>query len=154
MVKQEIVQLDKRNAEDFWRLRKELFLELGEVSAEMDLSKLESVTKKYYSSHINKDLLSWGLYRDGKMVSIGSLCLFSRIPYQENLSGAEGYILNIFTTSHFRKFGFASQILDTIVAHSRQHHIKRLWLSSSEQGKSLYDGKGFVQKENELELFL
>ena len=154
MVKQEIVQLDKRNAEDFWRLRKELFLELGEVSAEMDLSKLESVTKKYYSSHINKDLLSWGLYRDGKMVSIGSLCLFSRIPYQENLSGAEGYILNIFTTSHFRKCGFASQILDTIVAHSRQHHIKRLWLSSSEQGKSLYDGKGFVQKENELELFL
>ena len=154
MVKQEIVQLDKRNAEDFWRLRKELFLELGEVSAEMDLSKLESVTKKYYSSHINKDLLSWGLYRDGKMVSIGSLCLFSRIPYQENLSGAEGYILNIFTTSHFRKFGFASQILDTIVAHSRQHHIKRLWLSSSEQGKSLYDGKGLVQKENELELFL
>ena len=129
-------------------------MELGEVSAEMDLSKLESVTKKYYSSHINKDLLSWGLYRDGKMVSIGSLCLFSRIPYQENLSGAEGYILNIFTTSHFRKFGFASQILDTIVAHSRQHHIKRLWLSSSEQGKSLYDGKGFVQKENELELFL
>ena len=127
---------------------------MGEVSAEMDLSKLESVTKKYYSSHINKDLLSWGLYRDGKMVSIGSLCLFSRIPYQENLSGAEGYILNIFTTSHFRKFGFASQILDTIVAHSRQHHIKRLWLSSSEQGKSLYDGKGFVQKENELELFL
>ena len=127
---------------------------MGEVSAEMDLSKLESVTKKYYSSHINKDLLSWGLYRDGKMVSIGSLCLFSRIPYQENLSGAEGYILNIFTTSHFRKCGFASQILDTIVAHSRQHHIKRLWLSSSEQGKSLYDGKGFVQKENELELFL
>ena len=154
MVKQEIVQLDKRNAEDFWRLRKELFLELGEVSAEMDLSKLESVTKKYYSSHINKDLLSWGLYRDGKMLSIDSLCLFSRIPYQENLSGAEGYILNIFTTSHFRKCGFASQILDTIVAHSRQHHIKRLWLSSSEQGKSLYDGKGFVQKENELELFL
>ena len=154
MVKQEIVQLDESNAEDFWRFRKELFLELGEVSAVMDLSKLESVTKKYYSSHINKDLLSWGLYWDGKMVSIGSLCLFSHIPYRENLSGAEGYILNIFTTSHFRKFGFASQILDTIVAHSRQHHIKRLWLSSSEQGKSLYDGKGFVQKENELELIL
>ena len=154
MMKQEIVQLDESNAEDFWRLRKELFLELGEVSAEMDLSELESATKQYYISHINKDLLSWGLYRDGKMVSIGSLCLFSRIPYQENLSGAEGYILNIFTTSHFRKCGYASRILDTIIAHSRQHHIKRLWLSSSEQGKSLYDGKGFVQKENEMELFL
>ncbi len=154
MVKQEIIQLDERNAEDFWRLRKELFLELGEVSAEMDISELESATKQYYISHINKDLLSWGLYRDGNMVSIGSLCLFSRIPYQENLRGTEGYILNIYTSVHFRKRGFASQILDTIMAHSRQHHIKRLWLSSSEQGKSLYDGKGFVKKENEMELFL
>ena len=154
MVKQEIVQLDERNAEDFWRFRKELFLELGEVSAEMDLSKLESASKQYYISHINKDLLSWGLYRDGKMVSIGSLCLFFRIPYQENLTGAEGYILNIFTSPHFRKCGFASQILDTIMAYSKQHEIRRLWLSSSEQGRSLYDGKGFVKKENEMELFL
>lgn len=151
MVKQEIVQLDVSNAEDFWRFRKELFLELGEVFAEMDLSKLESATKQYYISHINKDLLCWGLYRDGKMVSIGSLCLFSRIPYQENLSGADE---NIFTTSHFRKCDFASRILKTIVECSRQHHIKRLWLSSSEQGKSLYDGKRFVRKENEMELFL
>ena len=154
MVKQEIVQLDERNAEDFWMFRKELFLELGEVPAEMDLSKLESATKQYYISHINKDLLSWGLYRDGKMVSIGSLCLFFRIPYQENLTGAEGYILNIFTSPHFRKCGFASQILDTIMAYSKQHEIRRLWLSNSEQGKGLYNEKGFVQKENEMELFL
>ena len=28
-MKHEIVQLDEKNANDFWRLRKELFLELG-----------------------------------------------------------------------------------------------------------------------------
>ena len=37
--------------------------------------------------------------------------------------------------------------------YSRQHHIKRLWLSSSEQGKHLYARKGFIKKENEMELF-
>lgn len=153
-MKHEIVQLDEKTVDDFWRLRKELLLELGEVSNEMDISELKSATEQYYLSHINKDLLSWGLYREGKIVAMGSLCLFSRIPYQENLSGTEGYILNIYTSEHFRKCGFASQILDTIIEYGKQHNIKRLWLSSSEQGKRLYAGKGFIKKENEMELFL
>ena len=139
-MKFKIEQLDEKTVDNFWRLRKELFLELGEVSNEMDISELKSATG--------------GLYQEGKIVAIGSLCLFSRIPYQENLSGTEGYILNIYTSKHFRKCGFASRILDTIMEYSRQHHIKRLWLSSSEQGKHLYARKGFIKKENEMELFL
>ncbi len=149
-----IVQLDEKTVDDFWRLRKALFLELGEVSDEMDISELKSSTEQYYLSHINKDLLSWGLYREGKIAAVGSLCLFSRIPYQENLSGLEGYILNIYTSEQFRKRGFASEILDTIMEYGKRHNIKRLWLSSSEQGKRLYAGKGFIKKENEMELFL
>lgn len=116
-MKHEIVQLDEKAASDFWRLRKELFLELGEVSDETDISGLKAATERYYLSHINKDLLSWGIYQEEKIVAIGSLCLFSRIPYQENLSGSEAYILNIYTSEHFRKRGFASQILDTIMEY-------------------------------------
>ena len=127
---------------------------MGEISDETDIFELKAVTKQYYLSHINKDLLSWGIYLEGKIVAIGSLCLFSRIPYQENLSGSEAYILNIYTSEHFRKHGYASQVLDTIMEYSKQHDIKRLWLSSSEHGKRLYAGKGFVKKENEMELFL
>lgn len=153
-MKFKIEQLDEKNVADFWRLRKELFLEVGEVSNETDTSKLKAETEQYYLSHINKDLFCWGIYQKGEIVAIGSLCLFSRIPYQENLSGTEGYILNIYTSKHFRKCGFAGRILDTIVEYSRQHHIKRLWLSSSEQGKHLYARKGFIKKENEMELFL
>lgn len=51
----------------------------------------------------NKDLISWGIFQRGKLVAIGSLCLFTRIPYNENLSGLEGYILNIYTFPQFRK---------------------------------------------------
>ena len=81
-MKFKIEQLDEKTVDNFWRLRKELFLELGEVSNEMDISELKSATEQYYLSHINKDLLCWGLYQEGKIVAIGSLCLFSRIPYQ------------------------------------------------------------------------
>lgn len=81
-MKCKIEQLDEKTVDNFWRLRKELFLELGEVSSEMDISELKSATEQYYLSH-----------------------------------------------------------------------IKRLWLSSSEQGKRLYAGKEFIKK-NEMELFL
>ena len=153
-MKHEIVQLDEKSVNDFWRLRRELFLELGEISDETDISKLKSATEQYYLSHINKDLLCFGIRCKEKIAAIGSLCLFSRIPYQENLSGAEGYILNIYTSGQFRKHGFAGLILDTITEYCKRQHIERLWLSSSEQGKHLYEGKGFTKKENEMELFL
>ena len=44
----ELVKLDESFAEDFWRLRKELFTELGEVAESEDLSALEEATKQYF----------------------------------------------------------------------------------------------------------
>ena len=120
----------------------------------MDTSELESATKQYFLSHINKDLISWGIIQKRKSVAIGSLCLFTRIPYKENLSGIEGYILNIYTSPQFRKCGYANQILDTIIEYSHKNNIKRLWLNYSEKGKYLYIEKGFTQRDNEMELFL
>lgn len=148
------MQLDKKSVDEFCRLRIELFEELGEISKDDDISKLKSSTKQYYLSHINKDLICWGIFQKEKLVAIGSLCLFTRIPYKENLSGLEGYILNIYTSPQFRKCGFANKILDNIIEYSQKNNIKRLWLNSSKQGKKLYAKRGFSQKENEMELFL
>lgn len=140
------MQLDEKSIDDFWRLRIDLFEELGEVSKYEDFSKLKSATKQYFLSHINKDLICWGMFQKEKLVAIGSLCLFTRIPYKENLSGLEGYILNIYTSHQFRKHGFANHILDEIIEFARKNSIKRLWLNSSEQGKKLYAKRGFIKK--------
>lgn len=153
-MKNEILLLDEKSVNDFWRLRIELFQELEEVSKDADCTQLESATKQYYVSHINKDLISWGVFQEGQLAATGSLCLFTRIPYNENLSGLEGYILNIYTSKQFRGNGFANQILDNMIEYSYKNNIKRLWLNSSEQGKHLYTKKGFLQKNNEIELFL
>ena len=153
-MKDEVLLLDEKLVDDFWRLRVELLKELGEVCQETDLIPLEAATKQYYLAHINKDLISWGIFQNEKLVAIGSLCLFSRIPYDENLSGLEGYFLNIYTSKQFRGNSFASQILDKIIEYSHKNNIKRLWLSSSVQGRQLYMKKGFAAKNNEMELLL
>lgn len=149
-----ILQLDEKSVDDFCHLRLELFGELGEIHKCSDITELKSATKNYYMSHINKDLLCWGIFQEKKLVSTGSLCLFSRIPYEENISGSEGYILNIYTLPVYRNRGFANQILDTIIEYSKKNQINRLWLNSSEQGEKLYAQRGFLNKGNEMELFL
>ena len=104
-MRNDILQLDEKSADEFCHLRIELLEELGEVHKDMDISGLKSATRQYYLSHVNKDLISWGIFQKEKLAAIGSLCLFTRIPYQENLSGLEGYILNIYTSPQFRKCG-------------------------------------------------
>lgn len=150
----ELIELDESYAEDFWRLRKELFTELGEVAEKEDLSALEEATKQYYLAHIERDMFSWGILEDGKLVATGSLCLFSRIPYAENLTGLEGYVLNIYTSPKSRKQGYAKHIVDAILAFAKEKGIKRLWLNASEDGEGVYAKRGFTKKGNEMELFL
>ena len=91
-MKSDILRLDEKSVGEFCRLRMELFEELGEINKETDISKLKLATKQYFLSHINKDLISWGILQANNLVAIGSLCLFVRIPYEENITGLEGYI--------------------------------------------------------------
>lgn len=149
-----VVRLDEKSVNEFWRLRMELLQELKELDEKTDTLALETATKQYYLSHINKDLISWGIAHDNKLAAIGSLCLFERIPYRENLSGLEGYILNIYTSPAFRNQGFANCILDEIIKNALNMRVKRLWLNSSVNGRNLYARRGFKSKEDEMELFL
>ncbi|MFV4950479.1 hypothetical protein [Lactobacillus delbrueckii] len=67
----ELVKLDESFAEDFWRLRKELFTELGEVAESEDLSALEEATKQYFLAHIGQYMVSWGMLEDGQLAATG-----------------------------------------------------------------------------------
>lgn len=150
----DIIVMDEKWVDEFWKLRLNLFKELGEVSGNSDVHKLETATKEYYLSHINKDLISWGVLVEGHIAATGSLCLFDRIPYQENPRGREGYILNIYTLPGYRNRGFADRLVKEIIQYASKTNIPRLWLNSSKQGRHLYEKYGFKVKDNEMELFL
>ena len=97
--------MNKDMADDFCRLRMKLFYELGEINSETDIYSLEKATRDYYMLHIDKDMICWGIKYKNEIAATASLCLFSRIPYEENKTGSEGYILNIYTLPQFRKKG-------------------------------------------------
>ncbi len=140
--------------DEFCKLRLQLFEELGEISSIKDIHALEEATKTYYGTHINKDLISWCIKSDHEIVAIASLCLFNRIPYEGNLTGLEGYILNVYTVPAYRKQGFAKHLITEIIEYTKENQIKRLWLNSSQDGQAIYYKAGFKMKDNEMELFL
>lgn len=147
-----VFSLDKSHVNDFVDMRISLFKELGEVSATDDISQLSAATAEYFLSNIENNLLCWGIEVEDQIVAIASLNLFSRIPYLENLSGKEGYILNIYTSPNYRKRGMAGKLVKTIIDYAKVNDIKRLWLNSSEQGRPLYLSYGFEQVGNTMEL--
>lgn len=79
----ELIELDESYAEDFWRLRKELFTELGEVAESEDLSALEEATKQYFLAHIGQDMVSWGMLENGKLAATGSSACLAGFPTQK-----------------------------------------------------------------------
>lgn len=149
-----IKRLNIEDVGSFLHLRLKLFYELQEIERDDDVEKLKNSTMEYYLKNIDKTLITYGVIEKDKIVSIGSLCLFERIPYIENLSGKEGYILNIYTLPEYRKKGYGKEIIKKLIEYSKDIGIKRLWLNASDEGKKLYSKLGFKNKENEMEIFL
>lgn len=149
-----IKRLGIEDVEFFLDLRLKLFYELQEIDKNDDIENLINSTKEYYLKNIDKSLITYGIFEENKIVSIGSLCLFERIPYMENISGREGYILNIYTLPEYRKKGYGKQITEKLIEHSKEIGIKKLWLNASEEGKKIYLKLGFKEKNNEMEIFI
>lgn len=144
-----VITLDTENFEEVFQLRKQMLIELDNTRKLS--SDFENATKQYFLNHINKDLFCFGVQKDGKVVSTAYLCMFSRLPSPENLSGQEGYILNVYTLPQYRKNGCAKVLLEEIICFCETNKIERVWLNASEQGAPVYTACGFTPKSGEME---
>ena len=159
----EILKLGPAHADEFCRLRMMLFEDVGEIPPMKDMAAdlavsaraLADATKSYYLSHIDKDLVCFGIEESpGRLAASAALCLFDRLPYMENLSGREGYVLSVYTCPKFRKQGMADKLMAALIQYGRNEDLGKLWLNSSPMGKNLYFRHGFKDTGNEMELML
>ena len=126
-------------------LRMALFCEVGELSEPLADLDLWQATSRYFSTaQAEESARSWVAEVDGEVVASATLALFVRPPYPGNLTGREGYLLNMYTVPAWRKRGMASALLDAMAAHAREQRLGKLWLHASEQGRPLYERLGFV----------
>ena len=137
-------------------LRIDLFEELDALPEGNDTEPVREAIRSF----LERRLRSGGHFtsiveEDGHILGVGSLEVFERLPYAGNLSGKEGYVLNIYVEPSARKRGVAGRLVADLVDIARGEGIGRLWLHPSAQGRRIYESAGFESRDiEEMQLIL
>lgn len=125
-------------------LRVAFFVDMGDVTYEQSASFREA-TYRYLSRTIPQGkFLAWVAEEDGQIVATSGLVFFEGAPTSTNLTGIEGYILNMYTLPQWRGRGIARRLIQEIIAYARSINVQQFGLDATEQGRPLYEKMGFV----------
>jgi GNAT superfamily N-acetyltransferase len=94
------------------------------------------------------EFLTWLMEdENGVVVSGASLWIRESVASPNNLSGREGLVLNVSTHPHYRRRGFARQLLAALLDWCHQHNLRTLLLFATPDGKALYASLGFEARD-------
>lgn len=125
-------------------LRVAFFVDMGDVTYEQSASFREATCR--YLSHAlpQGKFLAWIAEEDGQVVATSGLVFFEQAPTPDNLTGVEGYILNMYTLPQWRGRGIARTLLQEIITHAQAINVQQFGLDATAQGRPLYEKMGFV----------
>lgn len=147
--------MDRREAREVARLRVRMLEELDEMGGE-DPRALLAATEAFLERRVGSGAHFTSVAEEGgRLVGIASLEVFERLPYPGNLSGREGYVLNVYVEPDRRKRGLAGSLVRDLVGVARREGVGRLWLHASVHGRGVYEAEGFETRTlEEMELLL
>ena len=135
-------------------LRMELLTLAGDVN-ETNRPSVARANKEYFENKLTDGSFSaWVAESNGIIVSMSGLVFFERPPQGQNMSGLEGYIMNMYTMPEYRGKQIARALLEKCIADCRRLGAGRVWLHSSRDGYHLYKSTGFTKNGSEMELLL
>jgi GNAT superfamily N-acetyltransferase len=89
------------------------------------------------------------------VVGMGDLETLERLPHPRNLSGKEGYALNVYVEPEARGRGAATDIVRELVGITGREGVGRLWLHATSGGRGIYEAAGFESRSfEEMQLVL
>jgi len=134
------------------QLRLKLLTEVGDVN-EANKDDVYLANLHYFQKVVRSGALKVWLAEttDHDIIAISSLLLFERPPHGENISGFEGYIMNMYTKPEFRGKGVARQLINECLVFCKQKQVGCVKLHASADGYYLYKSLGFKSKQNEME---
>lgn len=137
--------------EDILRLRREMARDLGLLTEENARPWEEAARRHLVASLPTGRFHVWLAYVRGEAVASSGLVPFERPPAPYDLSGLEGYVLNMFTLPAWRGRGLSRALLTELMVFARQLGMRKLWLHASEAGRPLYERMGFAPEPTALE---
>ncbi len=134
-----------QDLEAYLPLRMAMLAEVSMLPPEPGLTSLWSANRRYFEESLKKEsYLAWLAESQEETIAIGGLLLFYRPPTGENLSGLDGYVMNMYTLPAWRGRGIASRLMEMIVEEMRRRAAGRLWLHATPLGRPIYERYGFA----------
>lgn len=127
------------------QLRLDLLREVGSLADDTNTPVLAEAIRRYLTEKMpTGKFMVWVAEIDGQIVGTSGLVILERPPDADNLSGLEGYVLNMYTVPEWRARGIATALLKEIIGFMTSTEGRRLCLHTTQAGKPVYEKAGFV----------
>ncbi len=136
-----------------WRMRV-----LAEVFSDSERPDLESIRKnneRYYKEHLGDDTHTACFAADeenGTIIGCGGICYQQEMPSPDNLSGTNGYLMNIYTIPELRSAGIGRRIVEFLIGDARTRKTEKIYLESSAEARHMYKEIGFSDMPDYMKL--
>ncbi len=112
------------------------------LKGEQPQDKVDALTQhlhQYYSKALPAEaFVGWIAWEGEQAVGVGGLIVREQPGHFDWPDGKLGYILNMYTIPAYRKQGICSEILQHMIAYSKEHGLSRLELHASAEGEPVY----------------
>ncbi len=143
------------DVENLVNLRIKFLYEAEKIDEETPSDLLEESLSKYFTIHLqNGEFIAWFAVEDDLIVATSGVSFSTVPPSFGNVSGAEAYIMNMYTLPQARKKDIGTTLLGKLIEDIAEKKIKKVRLLTTEIGKSLYIKTGFKESDSEMVLNL
>jgi GNAT superfamily N-acetyltransferase len=133
------------------RLRAAFLAEVAEADA-ADPALLDALRQYFAAALPAGEFVALLAEAGGEIVATGGLVFHRHAPSHHNLSGCEGYVLNMYTLPAWRGRGIATAILRKLLVVASERGCPRVSLHARPQARPIYARAGFVPVETEMRL--
>ena len=89
---------------------------------------------------------------DGEIIGCGGICYQREMPSPDNITGTNGYLMNIYTLPEYRGQGVGRSIVEFLLADAKGRNTEKIYLESSKVAKHMYDEMGFSDMPDYMKL--
>ena len=89
---------------------------------------------------------------NGEIIGCGGICYQKEMPSPDNLTGTNGYLMNIYTLPEYRGQGIGRKIIEFLIADAKTRRTEKIYLESSVDAKRLYEEIGFLDMQDYMKL--
>lgn len=156
-MKIEIRQLMEKDMEILLTLRMEVLSHVfAEERKNMTIAEWEALrdaNRHYYRMELERaGHIACIAVVDGEIAGCGGICLYDEMPSPDNPSGLCGYLMNIYTRESYRRKGVAKAVCQWLIQKAKERGAGKIYLETSECGRSLYQSLGFYEMRDYLKL--